>query len=116
MSGDHNMYCSANNPKGEWTDLPTLQDVAKAQADGWEIEHYNHPGDYWNVWPQRGWNIQGKYRARPRQPKLRKVKMLAYWRSGQLVWFQDDTEYPEGSQFWIRIPAQDIEIEVPDGV
>jgi len=98
----------------EWTDLPTLQDVAKAQANDWEIQLYDKHDDEWIHWAGAGWFIGNKYRARPRQPKMKKVKMLAYWRSGQLVWFQDDTEYPEGSQFWIRIPAQDIEIEIPE--
>lgn len=112
MSGDHNMYCSANNPKGEWTDLPTLQDVAKAQADGLEIEHYNPFGDCWDVWPQRGWSIKGKYRARPRQPKMKKVKMLCWFTGVELSWTKEGWRMTGKS--WIRIPTQDIEIEIPE--
>ena len=95
----------------EWTDLPDLQAVAKAQADGWEIEHYNHPGDYWNVWPQRGWNIQGKYRARPRQPKMKKVKMLCWFDGFGLFWRKESMNY---DKHWIRVPAEDKVIEVPE--
>ena len=94
----------------EWTELNTLQDVAKAQADGWEIEHYNHPSDYWNVWPQRGWSIQGKYRARPRQPKMKKVKMLCWFDGFALFWRKESMNLDKQ---WIRLPAQDIEIEIP---
>ena len=92
----------------EWTDLPTLQDVAKAQADGWEIECTGET--LWIPWDGTVWRNFMKYRARPRQPKLRKVKMLAYLdTNAELRWRGD----PAASAQWIRIPAQDIEIEVP---
>lgn len=51
--------------------------------------------------------------ARPRQPVMRKVKMLCWLDSeGELRWIESD-QSPFGS---IRIPAQDIEIEIPEGV
>ncbi len=57
-----------------WIDLPTLQDVAKAQADGWEIEIQTDPGNDkycpWKFWEQATWNGGIAYRGRPRQPVL----------------------------------------------
>lgn len=97
----------------EWTDLPTLQDVAKAQADGWEIE-YKDISEYWLSWSQLVWSINGKYRGRPRQPVMRKVKMLCWVIGDHLEWFQEGSSRP--GHAWIRIPAQDIEIEIPEVV
>ena len=95
----------------EWTDLPTLQDVAKAQVDGWEIEV--DTGPYWEEWKGAAWMNYMTYRGRPRQPVMRKVKMLCWLDSeGELRWIESD-QSPFGS---IRIPALDIEIEIPEGV
>ena len=96
----------------EWTDLPTLQDVAKAQADGWEIEFKS--GKEWTLWTGKGWYADQRYRARPRQPKMKKVKMLCWLHENELYWLADGVV--TDSKFWIRIPAQDIEIEIPEGV
>ena len=98
----------------EWTDLPTLQDVAKAQADGLEIECLPYKDCEWGRWLGCTWEHQWKYRARPRQPKMKTVKMLAYLLNGQLVWYQDNAGCPEGNRFWIRVPGEDRIIEILD--
>ena len=110
MSGDHNMYCSANNPKGEWTELPTLVSVCNAQTDGWEIQVYDDYDSEWIDWAGNTWATFGKYRGRPRQPKMKKLKMLCYTDGECLYWNAEHLHFPSS---WIRIPAQDIEIEVP---
>jgi len=38
-----------------WIDLPTLQDVAKAQDDGWEIQ-YSLKGREYFAWSESAWN------------------------------------------------------------
>ena len=95
----------------EWIGLPDLQAVAKAQADGWEIEDFSSSD--WSEWNHKWWQEGRKYRARPAQPKMKKVKMLCYFTGLQIVWRPEDYQLLHG---WSRIPAQDIEIEIPEGV
>ena len=96
----------------EWIGLPDLQAVAKAQADGWEIEDFSSSD--WSEWNHKWWQEGRKYRARPAQPKMKKVKMLC-WLDG--TWLQYATEEHskviEETLEWIRVPAEDKEIEVP---
>jgi len=97
----------------EWIDLPDLKAVSKAQADGWEIEHYRRmfdSSDGWYNWPGTQWNEIAHYRGRPAQPKMKKVKMLCYLITGSLEWL---IEGKSVDMRWIRVPAQDIEIEIP---
>ena len=101
----------------DWRQLKTLEDVAAAQANGEEIEYLRQMfdrSDGWYAWGGDKWTSGVMYRARPRQPKMKTVKMLAYLLNGQLVWYQDNAGCPEGNRFWIRVPAQDIEIEIPE--
>jgi len=53
----------------EWKDLPTLQDVAKAQADNWEIQ-YSLKGREYFAWSESAWDSSTFFRGRPRQPKM----------------------------------------------
>lgn len=97
----------------EWKDLPTMQDVARAQADGWEIEVSNGTSS-WHAWKGISWHSDLKFRARPRQPKMKKVKSLC-WRHaelGNLSWWVE-TFTP--TQVWQRVQSEDRELEVPDG-
>ena len=95
----------------EWTDLPTLVSVCNAQTDGWEIEV--NTGPHWEEWKGSAWMNYMEVRARPRQPKMKKVKMLCYYNGGSLLWVNEDTYMHSRC---IYIPAQDIEIEIPEGV
>ena len=94
----------------EWTDLPTLVSVCNAQTDGWEIEY--GIGEDWRKWDGGDWRSYWKFRARPRQPKMRKVKVEAYLSEYELRWL-NIAAGNKPAPHWIRIPAQDIEIEVP---
>lgn len=95
----------------EWTELNTLQDVAKAQADGLEIEV--DTGPHWEEWKGTAWMNYMTYRARPRQPKMKKVRMLCWTDGETLFWNADHLPVPGE---WTHISTQDIEIEIPEGV
>ena len=96
----------------EWTELNTLQDVAKAQADGWEIEYRHMAKEGWNPWSKTWWQEDSFYRVRPRQPKMETVKMECWIDdSGELRWVR---EWWSPKHDWIRTPALDIKIEIPE--
>jgi hypothetical protein len=94
----------------EWKYLQTFQDVACAQADGWEIECAPTDCD-WRPWAVKVWQNNWGFRARPRQPVMKKVKMLCYFDTViyQLVW--SSAEAISGD--WIRVPSEDKTVEVP---
>jgi len=95
----------------EWRDLPSLLCVAKAQADGWEIEWADKSYPIHHPWNGNRWDTSLSFRGRPRQPKMKKVKMLCWINSkAELVW--RDERWPMDSS--IRVPSEDKEIEVPD--
>ncbi len=91
----------------EWRDLPTMQDVARAQIEKWEIEEF-YMGD-WILWMQRGWTFGTRYRGRPAQPK-KTIVISECWRHpehGGLFWRShgNTTCKPEA---YVRFPAGDI--------
>ena len=94
----------------EWIELKDLQVVAKAQADGWEIELYNGL-DQWVSWNGSVWSASCCFRGRPPQPQTKKVKSIC-WRGkveGGLYWTNPErTSVPS----YQRFPAGDIEGEV----
>ncbi len=91
----------------EWKDLPTLQDVAAAQAAGEEIE-MKYAAD-WKRWDGFQWSKNYFYRSRP-VPKTRKVKMLAWFNEyDSICWYRDGKVI---SKAWQRVPSEDKEIEV----
>ena len=49
----------------DWTELKDLQAVAKAQADGWEIE-LSGDNDAWEPWETKAWLDWVNYRGRPK--------------------------------------------------
>ena len=93
----------------EWIGLPDLQAVAKAQADGWEIEDFSSSD--WSEWNHKWWQEGRKYRARPAQPKMKKVKMLCWFDGAFLHWIREGYE---NHAMQCRIPAEDKEIEIPE--
>lgn len=95
----------------EWKDLTTPQEVAEAQADGWEIEHALAGVGAWEPWSGSGWAVGLIYRGRPKQPKTRTVTSVC-WRQkedGRLWW----GSYPDYDG-WQRFPAGDITGEVEE--
>jgi hypothetical protein len=95
----------------EWKELKTIGQVAEAHEAGMEIEvnHDCHIG--WQSWAGTVWYSSAKYHARPRKPKMVKVKSLC-WRqesSGGLLWRCEGYDIGEN---WKRFPKGDIEGEV----
>lgn len=93
----------------EWKDLLTMQDVACAQADGWEIQFFT--SNVWCSWNMNVWFDTTPFRGRSIKPKMKNVKMLCYLDTviNQLIWSSSDP-----ISGWIRVPSEDKEIEVPD--
>ena len=95
----------------EWKDLTTLQEVAQAQADGWEIEICSDDVDEWVPWIGKAWCEWKQYRGLPKQPRMKKV-VSECWReeaTGNLIWMKPTA--PIGHSAWQRFPAGDIEGE-----
>ena len=97
----------------EWRELKTLQDVAAAQAAGDEVEYLM--GNSWQLWGGSFWSSLGAFRARPRQPKMKKVKLLCWLNpdTGILFWRKENHATMADSH-WLRVPSEDKEIEVPE--
>ena len=100
----------------EWQDLPNMEDVARAQADGWEIEIQTDAGNDkycpFRAWDGRHWNTGYLFRGRPRQPAMKKVKMLCWYKKGYLLSWADEGIDRKGDGH-IRVPSEDKEFEVP---
>lgn len=54
----------------DWISLPTLQDVAKAQADYMFIERQIPSSNHWASWDGEVYSSHWKFRGRHRQPVL----------------------------------------------
>ena len=95
----------------EWRDLPTFEDVADAKRAGDEIEILVL--ERWEAWLGESWDRGMNFRARPAQPKMKKIKMLCYLTtsSKSLMWYEETESVPD---FWRRVPSEDKEIEVPE--
>ena len=93
----------------EWRELKTLQDVAEAQKNGDEIEVSD---DYvsWKSWFEKSWHFSARYRARPRQPKMKQVKMLCWFAGNELHWYGEDVALCGCA----RVPSEDKTIEIPE--
>lgn len=106
-----------------WRDLPTMADVAAAQAAGDEIEIgiasmkggclvYSY-----EKWRGKYWDTNCKFSARPAQPKMKKVKLLAFLGAPVLQFVREDSIdlqiYAKNTR-WIRQPHLDLEEEVPE--
>ena len=92
----------------EWRDLPTMADVAAAMDVGDEIQVDGYSG--WEEWYGTMWALNMQYRARPRQPKMKKVKLLCWFNGEDLFWKPEDHPVVH----WQRFPAGDIEGEVEE--
>jgi hypothetical protein len=98
----------------EWTELNTLQDVAKAQADGWEIEYASVENE-WLAWGGGAWMNGILYRGRPKQPKTRTVtsECWRHMRDGEVRWRDPESDWNFVSD-WKRFPAGDFVGEVEE--
>lgn len=96
-----------------WIDLPTLQDVAKAQYDGWEIVWQEKSSfdesDPLHPWDGSGWSQYWRFRGRHRQPKMKKVKLLGWFDGEELRLAHEALQHD-----WVRVPSEDKEIEIPE--
>jgi hypothetical protein len=92
----------------EWIDLRTIEDVARAKVEGWDIEARTFY-DGWVVWLGGDWSKSAKYRGRPAQPKTYKVKLLGVFTGNVLAWYSESASFPAN---WKRVPSEDKEIEV----
>lgn len=96
----------------DWRELKTLQDVAEAQKNGDEIECRDE-GGRWFLWAGVYWHTSWKFRARPRQPKMKQVKMLCYLHNdSRLMWLKEGDLFAKGNR--VRVPNLDYIIEIPE--
>lgn len=92
-----------------WIDLNDIQAVAIAQSEGWEIESERASG--WEPWFGEAWYRTVKWRGRPRQPKMKEVKMECWLCGTHLSWRFENTSTLKD---WIRQPHLDMIAKVPD--
>ena len=98
----------------EWIELKDLQAVALANAEGFEIQvNVVRWGD-WEPWQGTEWNSRNEYRARPRQPKMKKVNILCLFNPTTGILFWRDENFTSTDNHWIRVPSEDKEIEVEE--
>ena len=101
--------------KQEWKDLPTMQDVACAQADEWKIQ-FSDGNKVWRIWDGKTWANVWNFRARPRQPKMRTItlrKALLKTTTKDYWIIEGTCNYEAGNDFvgWIGEPYT---VEVPE--
>ena len=94
-----------------WIGLPTMQNVAKAQTDGWEVAYRHKQSDEWDEWNGCWWDDDYVFRGRPLQQKMKEVKMLCWFANGVLFWHSAD-EPPR--EHWIRQLHLDMVAQVPE--
>jgi len=97
----------------EWQDLPTMQDVARAQYEGWEIKAMNMALTEWFSWDGRAWNVNAKFRGRPRQPAKITVTSEC-WRNIITAALAYTSTGKGMIAPWQRFPAGDITGEVEE--
>ena len=95
----------------EYIDLPTLQDVAKAHADGWEIEFANSGSQIFSTWSGLAWHADRQFRGRPRQPKMKEITQYCYLMMGELRW---TANYQKETPLCIRQEHLDMIAKVPE--
>ena len=95
-----------------WIDLNDIQAVACAQADGWEIiATFGYNNTAWEPWSGEYWLNSRKFRGRPRQPKMKEVKMECFLIDGELRW-RDENLSILGD--WVRQPQHDLIAKVSE--
>ena len=100
----------------DWKEITDPEELFRLKREGWEIQRYRavgDPSDGWYLWKGEEWLSNWQFRARPPQPKMKKVKVEAYLSEYELRWLNIEA-CNKPAPLWIRIPAEDKEIEVPD--
>lgn len=99
---------------GEWKDLPTMQDVAAAQAAGEEIEAYLLGQDGWKSWKANAWDASAAYRSRPRKQTKTVVLRRALLQTGNSYYstIPSSIDYSTGNTFVMWLSGEEI-VEVP---
>ncbi len=99
----------------EWRDLPTMADVAAAQAAGEEIE-YSFSMAVWDKWNGEAWDAKAHFRSRPRkQTKTIVLREALYFNEDDGYWvIWTDSVDSENSAFlkWLDTPAREIEVQL----
>jgi hypothetical protein len=91
-----------------WTDLKSLQTVADAQSEKWEVQIKDWASGLWIPWGGGSWINNQQYRGRPRQ---RAVVYSCFDVDGQLMWFHPmRVIHPE----WTRLPQFDKIVEAAE--
>ena len=96
----------------EWKPLLTMQEVAEAQAQGWEIQTDAGTKTF-ALWIGESWYERWQFRGRPRQPAMKKVKIHAYLVGSYIYLVREDKVDAVSQTNWIRFPSGDLEGEVP---
>ncbi len=95
--------------ENNWIDLNDIQAIAIAQSEGWEVQI--DTGPFWEEWNEKAWMSYQRYRGRPRQPKMKEVKIFCYYTSDQLLWIPAELK---AQKSWIRQPHLDMIAKVPE--
>lgn len=95
-----------------WQEITDPEELFKLNREGWEIEFRAHKTYTWRTWMGGAWQDDWLFQARPRQPKMKKVKLFGYLtNSGMLMQVTEDYA---SAGYWTRVPSEDEEIEVPE--
>ena len=94
----------------EWKNITDPEELFKLKREGWEIEFANSSSQVFAKWFGLAWNAGWKFHARPRQPKMKKVKLLCFYNGKNLFW----AESGEGYAYRCRVPSEDKEVEIPE--
>jgi hypothetical protein len=93
----------------EWIELNSIEDVARAKVEGWDIEVQTDAGNDkycpWKLWGGAHWFQGHLYRGRPRQQP---VVYECYDIDGKLYWFKPPINMPAS---WTHIPQFDKIVE-----
>jgi hypothetical protein len=95
--------------KAEWIELNSIEDVARAKVERWDIE--SSEGGAYRPWDGCGWHCNITYRGRPKQPNTVTVKLLGWFDGSALAW-RDERYPPPYDWGWLRVPSEDKTIEV----
>lgn len=98
----------------EWKEITDPEELFRLKREGWEIEFRAHKTYTWRTWMGGAWQNDWLFQARPRQPKMKKVKSQC-WRNtatGNCAWAAEHCDM--SNEFWHRFPAGDIEGDVSE--
>lgn len=96
----------------EWKNITDPEELFRLKREGWEIETNTPTDGYpWKAWLGEQWNSFHIYRARPRQPVMKEVKMECFLIDRELRW-RDEGLSILGD--WIRQPHLDLIAKVPE--